>query len=166
MTAGVSCLPEEQSTKGCVRRRSQRRWRAGELTTADAGPITTTSRPNWTPDSRSVYFSSDRTGTFDIFRQELDRRTADAIISGPDDETGPTAVSPDGAWLYFFVITEGLAAEARRGGSTVMRTAAAGGARDKIAEGSQVPIVVCARPPSTACVLVQHEGPRLIVYGL
>jgi eukaryotic-like serine/threonine-protein kinase len=119
---------------------------------------------NWTPDSRSVFFSSDRTGTFDIFRQELDRRTADAIVSGPDDETGPTAVSPDGAWLYFFVSPKGWRLRPSRG-STVMRTAAAGGARDKIAQGSQVPIVVCARPPSTTCVLVQHEGPRLIVYG-
>ena len=44
-----------------------------------------------------------------------------------------------------------------------MRTAAAGGARDRIADGSQVPIVVCGRPQSTTCVLVQHEGPRLIV---
>ena len=107
---------------------------------------------NWTPDSRTILFTSDRNGSRDIFRQALDQRNADAVISGSDDETGPSAVSHDGAWLYYVVSPKGWRLTPARG-MAGMRTRAAGGAREKLADDSQQHLVLCARPPSSVCVL-------------
>ena len=44
---------------------------------------------NWTPDSTAVLFTSDRNGTRDIFKQVLGQRTPEAVVTGPDDDSGP-----------------------------------------------------------------------------
>ena len=49
---------------------------------------------NWTPDSRSVFFSSDRTGTFDIFRQDLDPANGGRDRIGSRRRNGPHRGQP------------------------------------------------------------------------
>jgi Tol biopolymer transport system component len=120
---------------------------------------------NWTPDSKAILFASDRNGTYDIFEQSLDQRTPEAVVVGPDDERGPTAVSPDGAWFYYFVRPKEWRSTTARG-MTIMRTPASGGARQKVADDSQRHMALCARSPSTTCVLVEEDGAQLEVYAL
>jgi len=119
---------------------------------------------NWMPDSKTILFTSDRSGSFDIFRQALDQRTPEAIVSGPDDESGPTGVTPDGAWFYYIVEPKG-----RRGllqGPAVMRIAASGGLPQKVGEPA-LQWASCAQPPATNCVLVEQDRKqRLTVYAL
>jgi dipeptidyl aminopeptidase/acylaminoacyl peptidase len=117
---------------------------------------------NWTPDSRALYFTSDRNGTRDIFRQSIDSRVAEAIVYGADEESGPTAVSSDGAWLYYVMTPRGeLATWAA--GNVVMRTPSSGGAREKLADNARSHAVLCARPPSTVCVFAERNGAELSV---
>src|SRR5205807_527787 len=48
----------------------------------------------WTKDSRALIFESDRNGNSDLFRQYLDRRTPDTIVT-----TLQAGVSGSGGWL-------------------------------------------------------------------
>jgi Tol biopolymer transport system component len=120
---------------------------------------------NWTPDSRAILFSSDRNGTFDVYRQSLDQRTAEAVVAGPDDESGPTAVSPDGAWFYYIVEPKGWRFTQSHG-VTLMRTPASGGPRQKVQDARGYQWALCARSPSTTCVLVEQDAKRMVVYAL
>ena len=103
---------------------------------------------NWMPDSKAILFSSDRNGNFDIFRQSLDQRAAEAVVAGPDDESGPTAVSPDGTWFYYYVHPKGWRSTMARG-VTIMRTPVSGGAHQKIADDPSATrscVLDCRRP--------------------
>jgi Tol biopolymer transport system component len=54
----------------------------------------------WTPDSRSVLFSADRTGSFALYKQKIDAQIPELIPTGL--QSSPLApVSPDGAWLIY-----------------------------------------------------------------
>ena len=120
---------------------------------------------NWTPDSKAILFNSDRNGTFDIFRQSLDSTVAEPILSGPDDEWGPMAVTPDGAWLYYLQTAKaGLLGPAAR--NAILRTPFAGGPREKVADTTQHGVALCAKAPSTVCVLVEHDDTQLWIYSL
>ena len=55
----------------------------------------------WTPDGREILFSSDRNGNLDTFKQALDQRTAEAILSGRGDQSD-ARLSSDGAWILYF----------------------------------------------------------------
>jgi serine/threonine protein kinase len=134
---------------------------ARRLTLDDSDDFAT----NWTPDSKAVLFTSDRNGTRDIFKQGLDQRAPEAIVTGPDDDSGPTAVTPDGAWYYYLVNTRGWTSTFLRR-TTIMRIAAAGGPPQRVRDGSPWQFVLCAQPPSQTCVFVDREGTRYDIYAL
>ena len=56
--------------------------------------------PVWMPDDSTIVFTSDRNGTFDIFRQRIDAAVAEAIVTGPGDQYSPE-LSPDRAWILY-----------------------------------------------------------------
>jgi Tol biopolymer transport system component len=126
---------------------------ARRLTLNDSNDVPTA----WTPDSTAVYFSSDRNGNFDIFRQSLDGRILETIVEGPEDELGPTAVSPDGRWLYYVVQPKGWHLTWLRP-VEVMRIPASGGAPEKFGGEAGIKQVSCARSPSTTCVLIERAS--------
>lgn len=55
---------------------------------------------DWTPDSKSILFYSDRNGTFDIFKQDIDSDTAEMIVGGPGNQRGPRIASEIGMMAY------------------------------------------------------------------
>ncbi len=120
---------------------------------------------NWSPDGKTILFHSDRNGTFDIFRQALDRPIPEAIVSGPGDEMGPTAVTPDGAWFYYIVKTKGWRLNPALG-DAVWQTPAAGGPREKVADDSHPHWALCPRSTSAGCVLVEQDRTELVIYEL
>lgn len=117
---------------------------------------------NWTPDGRALFFTSNRNGTRDIFRQSIDSRVGEAVVSGADEESGPTAVSSDGAWLSYDVTPKGRM-PTPAAGNVVMRTPASGGARETLADGARNHVVLCARPPSNVCVFAERNGAELSI---
>ncbi len=60
----------------------------------------------WTSDSKAVLFTSNRNGTFDIFKQGLEDSAAEAIVVGPEDEMWPRS-SPDGSWVLYWALPRG-----------------------------------------------------------
>jgi eukaryotic-like serine/threonine-protein kinase len=128
------------------------------LTLDDSTDIAT----NWAPDSQAIFFSSDRNGSLDIFKQPLHQRNAEAVIAGSDDEVGPSAVSPDGFFYVFYPKRSGGTAA----GGQIMRASLTGGARQKIADDSRKQLVLCAWRGVTSCVRVEREDTQLSVYDL
>jgi eukaryotic-like serine/threonine-protein kinase len=119
---------------------------------------------NWTPDGSAILFSSDRNGSSDIFRQRLDQRTAEPVIEGSDDETGPLAVSREGDW-YYYLVAPPAARLTPAAGRAIMRMRATGSAREKIADDSSQHSVLCPRPgATTGCVLVEQVDTEVSVY--
>ena len=54
----------------------------------------------WMPDNKSVLFQSDRSSNYDIYKQRLDRNTAEPIVATPQVDIIPR-LSADGAWILY-----------------------------------------------------------------
>jgi Tol biopolymer transport system component len=62
--------------------------------------------PIWTPDSSSVIFNSDRSGSFNLFRKRVGGfGDEERLHESPQDEY-PSSVSSDGRWLLYGVDSE------------------------------------------------------------
>ena len=57
----------------------------------------------WTADSKAVLFTSNRNGTWGIFKQGISQETAEPVVTGPQDVSLPR-LSPDGAWILYLEI--------------------------------------------------------------
>ena len=106
----------------------------------------------WTRDSRSIYFSSKRQGTLDIFKQEVEARLAEPVVSGPAAEA-EARLSPDGSLLLYMVRPAGLDAAPSR----LMRVPVAGGAPELILEGEHIFDYQCPTSPAASCVVVEFQ---------
>jgi Tol biopolymer transport system component len=79
----------------------------------------------WTPDGQALFFSSDRNGNWDIFKQRLQQRNAQDFVFGPGEQTEPR-LSPDGSWvLYWDYVGKGAGASSPM---RLLRVPIAGGA--------------------------------------
>jgi Tol biopolymer transport system component len=96
----------------------------------------------WTRDSRAVVFTSDRSGTMQVYRQDIDKQTADILTSGAP--TGIVVrVSPDGRWILY-------AAPVRNSRATqLMRIPAGGGEPQPVLTGDGfIGDLQCSRVPA------------------
>jgi Tol biopolymer transport system component len=110
---------------------------------------------DWTGDSKEVVFSSIRNGHAGILRQSLNGDTAEPLITGPND-SADARVSPDGAWLLYFVSTlEDLTDPLR-----VMRAPVAGGPSQLVLTARPWSDFRCARSPFSLCVLSERAEDR------
>lgn len=78
-------------------------------------------QPAWSPNGRSVAFSSNRSGTFDIYVMRTDGNDVRQITAGAADETSPVW-SPDGTRIAF--VDGGHLTVVRADGSGATRLAA------------------------------------------
>jgi Tol biopolymer transport system component len=138
----------------------------------------------WTHDSKAVLFYSDRQGTLDLFRQPADARTAELLLSAPEEKRQPQ-LSPDGSSILYLAWPKTSA-----GGPPVkgklMRIPATGGPPQPLFEvngypgSAQVPRELgthvlstagypdlrCGRRAGSACVLAESDaGGHLVFYG-
>jgi DNA-binding winged helix-turn-helix (wHTH) protein/Tol biopolymer transport system component len=118
---------------------------------------------SWSLDSRSVFFYSDRNGSFDVYRQFIDQQIAQTIVEGPQDEMGVT-VSPEGAYYFYCIEPEGWRATATRP-ITWMKMPVAGGAPQPALPVPVVGSIECARLPSHVCVLVEVMPGELVIHS-
>ncbi len=63
--------------------------------------------PTWTPDGRSVTYSSNRAGNFDIWTEPADNRGPAVLELDLDESVYEPQWSPDGEWLIFRTDTDG-----------------------------------------------------------
>ncbi len=110
----------------------------------------------WTPDSRAVVFSSQRDGSWDIFKQTLDKDdTAELLPLGP----GPkwyASFSPDGHWILYMALPE-----ARHPGGSVpvriMRVPVSGGPPQLVLTASGTTDIRCTRAPANLCIFDEQQ---------
>jgi eukaryotic-like serine/threonine-protein kinase len=107
---------------------------------------------SWTRDSKAVFFSSDRNGQLDIFKQALDQDTAEPIFTGSGNKLGPI-LSPDG---NLFLFRQGAA-----GGKTrIMKAPVSGGPPEMVLEGKGINGIRCSSSPASLCVLGEESPDR------
>jgi DNA-binding winged helix-turn-helix (wHTH) protein/Tol biopolymer transport system component len=114
----------------------------------------------WTPDSKSVLFDSNRNGTWDVFKQAIDQRTAVKLAS----PGGRPAMSPDGtSVLYLTSLARGSAFQQ---GNRIMRVALPGGPPQSLGEiQNNFGLIRCARA-ANACVVSDSGTKERVFYAL
>ena len=116
---------------------------------------------DWTPDSKSVLFYSNRNGAYDIFRQSLDETAAQALVENKRVKTRPR-MSPDGNWVLYYDPPGNARIERLR----ISRVPLAGGPTETVMEEQGIYVVRCARPPANRCIAGVLHPKELIVYAL
>jgi serine/threonine protein kinase/Tol biopolymer transport system component len=111
----------------------------------------------WSPDSRAVFFQSDRQGTMDIYRQAIDSDSADLVIQAPGEQFA-SRVSPDGDWLLF--------ASRNPPGSKVRlsRMPIGGGPHEHILDTDHYVHYRCGE--RAQCILVERDDNEDVIYDL
>jgi Tol biopolymer transport system component len=115
----------------------------------------------WTPDSRAVVFWSDRDGSWDLFKQTLDRDdTAELLPLGPEPKWY-SSFSPDGHWILYMALPE-----ARHPGGTVpvriMRVPVSGGPPQLVLTALGTTDIRCTRAPANLCVFDEQQQGHLM----
>ncbi len=105
----------------------------------------------WTADSRTVLFWSDRNGSNQVFKQNIDQETAETVVAGPEDEWMPR-VSPDAMSILYLANPQGLN---NPSGVRLMRVQSSGGSPQLVMDVPRFGNYACARPPSDVCFLAQ-----------
>jgi Tol biopolymer transport system component len=116
----------------------------------------------WTLDGKTVLFDSNRNGSYDIFRQALDQRTAEAVVTSREDKFS-ARLSPDGAWVMYFAFPGGYSSAKS---PNLMRAPISGGPPEFIAAVDPSAEFYCARLPATRCVLSERHRGELAFYAL
>jgi eukaryotic-like serine/threonine-protein kinase len=119
----------------------------------------------WTRDGKAVLFDSNRTGSVQLFRQQLGQDTAQRIIKGLDDETDAT-FSPDGAWILYWAAEQG--GRSPPATKRLMRLPSSGGPPEQILETANDPDCAfdCSSHPGGLCVFSRQEEGRRVFYAL
>jgi Tol biopolymer transport system component len=117
---------------------------------------------DWTPDSKAVIFVSDRNGPRDIFKQGIDQREAEAVVTGVEDKWLPT-VSADGAWIIYLAYPKGKHFGTDEG--RFLRVPINGGPAEPVMTARAGSFVACSR--LSACVLNERntDGKQLVFYA-
>ena len=109
----------------------------------------------WVPDSKAILFSSDRNGTWDIFKQALDQDEAQSLVTGPDYKSQPV-VSPDGSWILY--LSSATAEVNPTTLARIMRVPTSGGPPQLVLEGRGIDGLACARSPATLCAFNERAS--------
>jgi Tol biopolymer transport system component len=108
----------------------------------------------WMADNKTVLLWSDRNGTWDIFKQSLDRDAAELVATGPDYKGNPVS-SLDGSWILY------LSRASRKFTATtpvrIMRVPTSGGPPQLVLEGRGINGLACGRPPATLCLFSEES---------
>ncbi len=117
----------------------------------------------WTPDSRAVLFFSDRNGKWDIFKQALDKRTAETIVEGTQNYVLPR-VSADGASIFYHASLKSELFSWSEP-ANLMRVPISGGPPQLVRYEPSLYDIRCAHLPARLCVLSEREPRQQVFYS-
>jgi serine/threonine protein kinase len=119
----------------------------------------------WTPDSRAVVFWSDRDGSWDIFKQTLDKDVAAELLPLGSEPKYYSSFSPDGQWILYMALPE----ERFPGGSVpvrIMRVPVSGGPPQLVLTALGTTDIHCTRAPANLCVFEERQQGHLLFTSL
>jgi dipeptidyl aminopeptidase/acylaminoacyl peptidase len=136
----------------------------------------------WTRDSNAVLFYSDRQGSLDLFRQKLDGRAAELMLSSPEEKRQPQ-LTPDGSSIVYLEWPKGVNGATPSSGR-VMRVPLTGGPPQLILQVSGYPgsaqtprgdnmrvlttnghpDLRCSRTAGGSCVVTEGDSNRVTFY--
>ena len=111
---------------------------------------------DWTSDGKAVLFISDRTGARNIFRQDLDKPTAEMLSVGTETKL-VCRLNPEGTQLLYTSGPGDSSAPIR-----LMRVPLAGGPTQRLLEVPFLNNFQCSRSPAKICVMSQQLENRFI----
>jgi serine/threonine protein kinase len=115
----------------------------------------------WTSDSSAVIFESNRNGHLDLFRQGMNERGAQPIVTTQEDKY-MAQVSPDGEWLLYASAPKIGSANQR-----LMRVPVRGGNPQAVPIGPvKLDEFRCALPIGKRCILRSMENRQYVFYEL
>ena len=115
----------------------------------------------WTSDSKAVIFHSDRNGHWGIYKQELNRDSAETVVTA--DDLLFARPSPDGRWILFFALpSEYLKFKdsAISKPLRLMRIPITGGPPELVLTARFYNGTWCAHSPSTLCAFAEQTPDR------
>src|SRR5262249_40503003 len=125
---------------------------------------------DWTPDSKAVFFISDRTGTFKIYRQGIAQTVPDLLVGGNKPLLGPRLqpllgprLNPDGTQLLYLAYPNLAYPDwsDKAYPVSLMRMPLAGAAPQQILQRSWIGNQQCARVPANLCVYSYNTDGKL-----
>lgn len=115
----------------------------------------------WTPDSKTVIYTSNRNGTTDLFRQGLEQRTASVLVSGSRELFGARLTPDRASFLYWSIarVPDDAADEEDEPDDTrrLMRVPVSGGPTEEVLRTSNRASVLCGLVQDSGCLLIEHE---------
>jgi serine/threonine protein kinase len=115
---------------------------------------------DWTSDSKAVIFESDRNGHWGIYKQELNRDSAEMLVTA--DAPLGARTSPDGKWILYNSVPNENANSPHSGSSPplrLMRIPVTGGPPELVLT-ARFNNFWCARSPSTLCAFAEQTPDR------
>jgi Tol biopolymer transport system component/DNA-binding winged helix-turn-helix (wHTH) protein len=111
----------------------------------------------WTPDGKSVIFTSDRDGVFHLFKQAADQPAPDLLVGGEQSVILARLNTESSAILY--ALNPDPSDVERR--IRMMRLPLAGGTPQFVLQDAGINNFQCSRAPAKVCVLSEFTGNRL-----
>jgi Tol biopolymer transport system component/DNA-binding winged helix-turn-helix (wHTH) protein len=115
----------------------------------------------WTPDSKSVIFTSDRDGVFHLFKQAIDQPAPDVLVDG-DQQVILARLNADSTEILYALGPRPSDAERR---VRLMRVPLAGGTPQVILAETGINNFQCARSPSRLCVFSAYTPDHLAFFS-
>jgi len=103
---------------------------------------------DWTPDNNAVLFTSNRTGSVNLFRQAVNDALAEMLVFGPEAKT-LSRLSPDGSHIIYLVASpSGDTSRLPR----LMSAPINGGPPQLVVEAAGMTNHQCSRMPAKVCI--------------
>jgi Tol biopolymer transport system component/DNA-binding winged helix-turn-helix (wHTH) protein len=109
---------------------------------------------SWTPDGMSVLFSSDRNGTREIFKQAIDKTTAESLVTSTGQVSG-AIVTPGGSEILYIATPKSTSHEIS---SSIFAIPVGGGTPRLVLKDLGIFNLQCAGLPKTACLYTVIRG--------
>jgi Tol biopolymer transport system component/DNA-binding winged helix-turn-helix (wHTH) protein len=111
----------------------------------------------WTPDGKSVIFTSDRDGVFHLFKQAVDQPAPDLLVGG-EQSVILARLNPESSAILYLLGPDPRDVDRH---VRMMRLPLAGGTPQFVLQDPSINNFQCARAPATVCVLSEFTGDRL-----
>jgi len=123
----------------------------------------------WTPDGRAMLIESNRSGVYNIYRQEIGKVKAERLFGTVEIEAARAVYTPDGAWILYE--TRPKAAEKDKPGDfQLMRAPVAGGSSELLQGGIHeqrwTGTFDCPSARNAFCVITEGTDKEIIFFEL